>query len=87
MLEKGYLEFIDWLNTKPERLKQMIMRSIPDVEDLYGAIGIEDYSWLNDFIGENGAFTQLINEYENNIAESLFVFKVSVVTGGELKDA
>ena len=67
--EKGYLEFIDWLNTKPERLKQMIMRSIPDVEDLYGAIGIEDYSWLNDFIGENGAFTQLINEYENNIAE------------------
>ncbi|MFR1525115.1 MAG: DEAD/DEAH box helicase [Bacilli bacterium] len=67
--QKKYELFIDWLNTKPERLRVMLIRSIPNNDSLHSRIGILDYSWLNDFIGDNGAFTVLIREYENNIKE------------------
>lgn len=65
--KKGYQKFISWLGTKPERLKDMIKRSIPDIDDLYSRIGIDDYSWVDEFSGQGGVFTSLINEYESNI--------------------
>lgn len=67
--EKGYLQFIEWLNSKPERLKNMLLRSIPDINNLHNRMGIEDFGWLNDFIGPEGTFTVLIREYENNLAQ------------------
>ena len=66
--QKGYLEFIEWINTHPDRLKDMLKRSIPDIDNLHRRIGIDDFSWIEEFSGSEGVFTQLINEYENNIA-------------------
>lgn len=65
--EKGYLIFIDWLNTKPERLKDMLIRSIPDIDNLHNRLGIQNFGWLEDFIGQGGTFTSLIREYEGNL--------------------
>ena len=67
--DKGYTEFIDWLNTKPERLRDMLKRSIPDIDNLHARMGIDDFTWLNDFIGEEGVFTSLIREFEGNVAQ------------------
>ncbi len=67
--EQGYLKFIEWLNTKPERLKDMLIRSIPDINDLHQRMEIENFGWLEGFIGEEGTFTALIREYEGNIAQ------------------
>lgn len=65
--QKGYIRFVAWINSKPERLKTMLKRSIPDVNDLHKRIGISDYNWIESFWGEDGVFSQLINEYENNV--------------------
>ena len=62
--EKGYKVFIKWLDTRPERLKVMLKRSIPDINNLHDRIGIDDYSWLEEFKGPEGVFTILIREYE-----------------------
>ena len=67
--EKGYLKFIDWLNSKPERLKKMLQLSIPDIDNLHARIGINNFGWLDHFIGEEGTFTLLLREYEGNIEQ------------------
>lgn len=73
--DKGYVGFIDWINTKPERLKIMIKDSIPDINDLYERLGIEDFGWLDGFIGEEGVFTTLIREFENNVKDFELLIK------------
>lgn len=65
--EKGYIDFENWLRNKPDRLRDLLKRSIPDIDGLHQRIGLEEFSWLDDFIGENGVFTQLLNEYEGNV--------------------
>lgn len=67
--DKGYLKFIDWLNSKSERLKDMLTRSIPNVNNLHIRMEIENFGWLKEFIGPDGVFTSLIREYEGNIAQ------------------
>lgn len=64
---KGYKLFIDWIKDKPERLKQMLLQSIPNIDNLHIRVGINDFSWVEAFCGEDGAFTQLIKEYESNV--------------------
>lgn len=65
--EKGYEQFIGWLNTRPERLKDMLLKSIPDENNLHARIGLDDFGWIEDFSGKEGVFTQLIAEYESNV--------------------
>lgn len=67
--EKGYEGFIDWINTKPNRLKDMLLRSIPDIDNLHNRLGLDSFGWIEAFSGEEGVFTALIREYENNIKE------------------
>lgn len=67
--DKGYIKFLDWLDTKPERLTDMLKRSIPDIDNLHERIGLADYGWLEEFKGPDGAFTVLIREYENNVKQ------------------
>lgn len=67
--ERNYQLFIDWLLSKPERLKDIIHRSIPNENNLYERLGIESFKWLDAFIGEDGVFTVLMREYEHNIKE------------------
>lgn len=67
--EKGYKAFIEWINTKPNRLKDMLLRSIPDIDNLHARLGINSFDWIDGFSGDEGVFTVLIREYENNIKE------------------
>jgi hypothetical protein len=67
--EKGYQEFISWINSKPERLKDMLLRSIPNIDNLYSRLGVDNFGWIEAFSGDEGVFTALIREYENNIKE------------------
>ena len=67
--DKGYADFVNWLKTKPSGLQDLIKRSIPEVDNLHERIGLNDFSWLEDFIGDNGVFTNVVRQYENNIAE------------------
>jgi len=66
--EKGYDGFLEWVNNKPIELKFLLQNSIPqklwDIEN----IKIETFGWLEDFCGDKGRFTLLIQEFESNIA-------------------
>jgi hypothetical protein len=67
--EKGYNGFIEWIKSKPNRLKDMLLRSIPNVDNLHERLGIDTFGWIDGFCGEEGVFTILIRGYENNIKE------------------
>lgn len=67
--KKGYLLFIDWLNSRPQKLLEMLKKSIPDINDLHNRMGINDFSWVDAFCGNDGVFSTLIREYENNVKE------------------
>lgn len=67
--QKRYLEFYKWLDSKPERLTDMLKRSIPDINNMHKRLGIDDFGWLDAFKGEEGTFTILIREYENNVKD------------------
>lgn len=65
--DKGYDGFLLWLNSKPDELKNLLKKSIPqELWDIEG-IEIETFGWLEDFCGEQGRFTLLIREFESNI--------------------
>ena len=66
--EKGYELFVQWIESHPDRLKRMLIRSIPDIDGLHDRIGINDFSWTESFWGDDGVFSQLIKEYESNVA-------------------
>lgn len=65
--QKGYAGFIEWIHRYPQRLLDMLKASIPDLDNLHKRLGIDDFSWIEEFSGPEGVFTQLIQEYENNI--------------------
>lgn len=65
--QKGYESFIEWINRHPQRLLHMLKASIPDIAELHVRLGIDDFSWIDEFSGSEGVFTQLIQEYEANI--------------------
>ena len=67
--EKGYEDFLEWIHSKPNRLKDMLLRSIPDIDNLHERLGIDTFDWLEGFSGEEGVFTILMREYESNIKE------------------
>lgn len=67
--DKGYLNFIEWIKTKPNKLKNMLLKSIPDIDNLHNRLGINSFDWIDGLIGIDGIFTILIREYENNIKE------------------
>lgn len=66
--DKGYMDFLAWLNSKPMELKDLLKNSIPRELWNLEKIELESFGWLNDFCGEKGRFKKLISEYEDNIA-------------------
>ncbi|OQC13397.1 MAG: ATP-dependent RNA helicase RhlE [Firmicutes bacterium ADurb.Bin080] len=65
--DKGYQQLLDWLETRPADLKDLLKNSFPRELWKIPGIDIENFAWLEDFCGLNGRFTLLISEYENNI--------------------
>ena len=65
--ERGYEGFLDWLSSKPGELLRLLKNSIPRELWSLSKIEIETFGWLDDFCGEKGRFTTLIEEFEKNI--------------------
>ncbi len=54
---------------KYSSLRDMLTRSIPNINDFHEKLGINNLNWIEDFSGNEGVFTVLIREYENNLKE------------------
>ena len=67
LMIKGYLGFIDWLKSEPIELFDLLRNSISitnkQLKDKY----INSFEWLEDFIGEQGTFSRIIKEFEQNV--------------------
>lgn len=66
--DKGYLGFIDWLNSKPSALTSLLRDSVTNANKELVDKYVNSYDWLEDFIGERGTFSRIINEFELNVA-------------------
>lgn len=87
--QKGYVQFEDWLNSRPEDLRAALKACIPEGDDsgsgdFHQRLGIDDFGWLDDFIGPDGTFTALIGEYESNIG--FFNEKISELAKSDAED-
>lgn len=68
--ERGYTAFIDWLETKPEILKKELFKSIPNEEDLYEKLGLDNFGWCDDlYKNDDATLKRAIAEYQNNKKE------------------
>lgn len=65
--EKGYVGFIDWLNSKPIELSNLLRNSISITNKQLNEKYINTFEWLDDFIGEQGTFSKIIKEFEQNV--------------------
>lgn len=65
--EKGYKEFVSWLQSEPIELTDLLKNSISGINQRLIEKYLNSYEWLNDFCGEQGAFSKIINEFEQNV--------------------
>ena len=65
--DKGYQGFIDWLKSEPEELTRLLEDSISNINQQLNDKYINSYDWLDDFCGEKGSFSKIINEFEQNV--------------------
>ncbi len=65
--EKGYLGFISWLKSEPIELSDLLRNSISITNKQLVDKYINSYEWLEGFIGDQGTFSKIIKEYEQNV--------------------
>lgn len=65
--DKGYMGFIDWLKSEPNELTNLIRNSILITNKQLKEKYINSFDWLEDFIGEQGTFSRIIREFEQNV--------------------
>jgi len=65
--EKGYEEFVNWLKSEPKELAELLRNSISGTNQQLKDKYVNSYEWLNDFCGEQGVFSKIINEFEQNV--------------------
>lgn len=65
--ENGYELLKDYLGTKPEELRQLLLRSIPS--NMQRRLGIEDFGWVDRLCGENGALEIAVQDFRGTVAE------------------
>jgi len=65
--EKGYLGFIDWLKSEPAELTDLLKDSVISTNKHLKEKYINSYAWLEDFCGEEGTFSKIIKEFEQNV--------------------
>jgi len=65
--EKGYLGFIDWLKSEPIELTDLLKNSISSTNKQLNDKYLNSYDWLEDFCGENGTFSKIITEFQQNV--------------------
>lgn len=64
--ENGYERLCEYLNSKPDELKNIIELSIPS--NMHKIMGIPDFSWVNILIGENGILKNAIEDFRETVA-------------------
>ena len=65
--DKGYQGFIEWLNSEPQELFNLLRNSIPVTNGQLKNKYINSFDWLEEFCGERGIFKKIINEFETNV--------------------
>jgi hypothetical protein len=65
--KKGYLKLIEYLSEEPTDLKEIIKKSIPN--ELHSELGINDFSWKEQLIGDEGILTIAVKEYEDVVTQ------------------
>lgn len=65
--EGGYERFKEFLNEKPETLKEILKRSIP--ENMHDAMGIENFDWVDYLCGKDGVLELSVYEHKQKIEE------------------
>lgn len=63
----GYELLKDYLEQKPDSLKQVLQASIP--KELHQQLGINDFSWIEELIGENGVLEIAVREFRDEVKE------------------
>jgi len=61
----GVARFISFLESKPLSLKTIIKASIP--EDMHISMGVDDFSWIERLIGQEGVLTIAVEDYRETI--------------------
>ena len=67
MNEGGYELLKEYLNTQPENLRQLLLRSIPT--KMHQRLGIADFGWINRLCGENGVLEIAVQDFRGTVAE------------------
>ena len=59
----GYEKIVGYIESKPEELFEILMRSIP--ANLHSVMGITDWSWAEKLIGEDGVLKVAVEDFRN----------------------
>ena len=65
--EGGYEMLKEYLAGRPEVLRQMLLRSIP--ESVHERLGIADFGWVERLCGENGVLEIAVADFRRTVAE------------------
>ena len=82
--EDGYEQLKTYLNSRPEDLKQILCKSIP--ARLHKSMGINDWSWTDKLIGDDGVLAVAVESYREEISELEKAIK-KTSQKGEFKEA
>ena len=63
----GYERLCAYLAEKPEELKELLLRSIP--RQMHERLGLNDWSWAERLIGENGALQIAVSDFRRTVEE------------------
>lgn len=61
----GYERFVSYLNEKPKELYNILHDSIPN--NLHEKMGLNDWSWINSLIGDNGVLTIAVKDFRDTV--------------------
>ena len=61
----GWERLCAYLNSKPDHLKNVLKASIP--ENMHNVMGINDYSWTDKLIGEDGVLKVAVDEFRSTV--------------------
>lgn len=79
--EGGYEKLKEYLNSQPKDLKAILVKSIP--AQLHEPFGINDYSWTDKLIGEDGVLEVAVNEFREEISQIEKAIKNAKKNGNE----
>ena len=65
----GFARLVEWLESKPLELKQMLQQVIPNEDGFQEELGIADFKWTDDLISKEGVLRVAIDAYRNTLEE------------------